>query len=98
MATIWMILLGIGGAIILANVLVCYRVAMSDSFEPHQKYIQFVLIWLFPIVGAAVSYVFTREPKMTIQGYSQNASNSDIGDIGFSDGAGDYFSGEHHGD
>jgi hypothetical protein len=95
---ITIILLGICIAIALANVIVCLRVARSYSFELHQKYVQCVLIWVLPIVGAAVAYVFTREPKMTSRGYPTDNSSYDIGDVGVGNGSGDFLLGEHHGD
>ena len=82
--------------VILANVFVCYRVAVSDSFERQQKIIQCVLIWILPVLGAVVAYVFTREPKMTARGYAQNGSSYGIGDVGDGNGDGDYFGGGHH--
>jgi hypothetical protein len=98
MDTFKTIMLGIGIVAATVNILVCYRVARSDSFEMHQKYIQCVLIWLLPFIGAAVAYVFTREPKMNVHRYSENAPTYGIGDVGFGDGAGDFFSGGFNGD
>ena len=90
------VLLGIGIVVVLANILVSYRVARSNSFEPHQKYIQCALIWLLPVVGAAVAYVFKREPKMSIRGNPAETPSYGLGELSFGDGAGDYFSGGDH--
>ena len=98
MDTIKSILLGTCVAVALANAIVCLRVARSDSFEPHQKYIQCILIWLLPIVGAGIAYVFTREPKMSVRGYPTDSSSYNIGDDGSGNGSGDYLLGEHQGD
>lgn len=98
MGTVRTILFGICGAVALANVIVCLRVARSDSFEPHQKYIQCVLIWLLPIIGAAVAYVFTREPKISVHGHPTDNSSYNIGDVSVGDGSGDFLLGENHGE
>jgi hypothetical protein len=96
MNTVAAILIGCCIAVVLANIVVCFRVAKCDSFEPHQKYIQCILIWLLPIAGAGVAYVFTREPKMSVRGYPAENSSYDIGDVAVGNGSGDYLLGEHH--
>jgi hypothetical protein len=59
---------------------------------------QCILIWLLPIAGAGIAYVFTREPKMSARGYPAENSSYDIGDVAVGNGSGDYLLGEHHGD
>lgn len=97
MDTVAITLICICGAIVLVNGFVSYCVATSDSFDPRQKYIQCALIWLLPIVGATVAYVFTREPKMSgASGYPTDNSLYDNDNVGMDNAAGDYFGGDHH--
>ncbi|HTD06944.1 hypothetical protein [Undibacterium sp.] len=91
------ILLGVFGGVIACNLYACFRVATSDSFERKQKYMQFILIWLVPVVGAAVVYVFTRESKSSdVRRYRSGSALFGVEDI--SNGAGDYFGDGHFGD
>ena len=98
MDTVAAILIGCCIAVVLANIVVCFRVERSDSFQPRQKYIQYILIWLLPIAGAGIAYVFTREPKMSVRGYPADNSSYNIGDVGVGNGSGDYLLGAHQGD
>jgi hypothetical protein len=45
------------------NAYVSYRVAKSTYFTRLQKAVQWLIVWLLPLVGPSVVYVFTREPS-----------------------------------
>ncbi len=54
-------LLILGAAVVLAliNTFVTVTVARSTVYERTQKLFQFLLIWLVPVVGAAISWYVT---------------------------------------
>ena len=78
------------------NGYVTYRVAKSDYFDLRQKYYQYALILLVPVIGAIVCYVFSRDSTEPHGGkypeerpYDFDASGNYIG--------GNSFGGEHGG-
>ena len=56
------ILLSIIATLILGmNIYVTYKVHLSEYYDPAQKYIQYALIWLLPILGSTLCYLFVRD-------------------------------------
>ena len=48
-------------ALAVANLVMSFAIVRSRAFEPIQKLFQCALVWLVPIVGAAVCLYFLRE-------------------------------------
>ena len=89
-ATLFVVLIGL-------NVFVSRLVHKSDCYEPTQKKIQYMLIWLLPLIGSVLCYVFVRE-KMEHPGgtYPLDTSLYDDGIMGMDNSGRDYLGGGHH--
>lgn len=87
-------------ALLLAeNIIVTVRVCKSDYYETRQKYFQYALIWLIPVLGALVCYLFVQDSSGTYSGkYADDNSLYDDGNVGIENADIDYFGGGHHGD
>ncbi|BBB58624.1 hypothetical protein UNDKW_0351 [Undibacterium sp. KW1] len=76
------------------NVYVTYLLARSDFFEPAQKYAQYALIWLLPVIGAILCYLFVQPSLGPPSGQYINRENAPENDfMDFSRSNKDYFSG-----
>ena len=51
----------LGLLIVVINTTVTVAVFRSESYEPMQKRLQFIVIWLLPIAGATFSWYVLRE-------------------------------------
>lgn len=86
-------------AIATANALVTFRILKSDYFEPSQKYTQCALIWLLPVVGAVLCYVFSREPSASRSGsYPEETGRYDGGNSGPGNAGTAFSDAGHHSD
>ena len=86
-------------AIFAQNIFVTRRVRKSDYYELRQKYIQYALIWLLPVLGAALCYLFVRDMSGTYSGkYAKDNSLYDDGNVGIENADIDFFGGGHHSD
>ena len=87
------------GLVLLANVAATYRVMVGEFSERRQKYLQIVVIWLFPCIGAAIVWAVLREPKSRGGGtYPVDASLKSDPNLGFRNSSSDYFRDGHHSD
>ncbi|MFZ6747033.1 hypothetical protein ACO0LC_27715 [Undibacterium sp. JH2W] len=66
------------------NVYVTYLLAKSEFFEPAQKYAQYVLIWLLPVIGVLACYLFVQ-PTLGSSG-SHSFDGEDAAFVSGSDG------------
>ena len=53
--------IGLGLLLVVVNAVVTTAVLRSTSYEPLQKRLQFLFIWLAPIIGAGFSWYVLRE-------------------------------------
>ncbi len=88
MKTVEIILVVAGIVVMLANIIVSYRVAVSDLLEPHQRIVQCAMIWLLPVLGAGLAYAMMQEPKKGSGSYQSDSPNI---------GPGDHFNGDYWG-
>lgn len=85
--------------ILAQNIFVTRRVYKSDYYEPHQKHLQYALIWLLPVLGATLCYLFVRDMSGIYSGkYAEENSLYGDGDVGTGSADIDFFEGGHHGD
>jgi hypothetical protein len=82
------------------NIVASIKVQVSKFYEPSQKAIQHLLIWLVPIVGAILCYGLARQSDGPHSGkYAEDISLYDDGNVGIENADADYFGGgTHHGD
>ena len=59
------------------NLYINFLVVKSDFYEPGQKYAQYALIWLLPVIGAIACYLFVQ-PTLGV-GSSKSAHDEDDG-------------------
>lgn len=48
-------------ALLAANLIVCFRVLRSGSYDVSQKIGQMLMVWGVPILGASVAWYFLKE-------------------------------------
>jgi hypothetical protein len=69
------VFLGIGAVIVAYQIWVTLQLARSSLYEPNQKWLQSVLIWLIPVLGAIVVQVMMwsdgRPPYKPEKGYTE---------------------------
>ncbi|MBC3920433.1 hypothetical protein H8L32_23420 [Undibacterium sp. CY18W] len=76
------------------NIYVTYLLAKSEFFEPVQKYSQYALIWLFPVIGVVVCYLFVQPDLEPPSGRYLNRDEAPEGEfMDFARSNKDYFSG-----
>jgi|GEM_PF-1944985 len=76
------------------NLYVTYLVARSEFFDPVQKYCQYGLIWLLPVIGVVTCYLFVQPSLGPPSGQYVNREEASEGDfMNFSRSNRDYFSG-----
>ncbi len=87
------LLIGTGLLIVLINTVVTIAVVRSTAYERSQKLFQLALIWLLPVVGAALSwYVLREEARSEIRNIAEgNIYIDDTDQVGNHDHSG------HHG-
>ncbi|MES2036850.1 MAG: hypothetical protein V4495_03350 [Pseudomonadota bacterium] len=91
-----LIVISIAIAVVLLamNVYVTYLLVKSEFFEPAQKYAQYALIWLLPVIGAILCYLFVQPSLGSPSGQYVNRENDPESDfMDFSRSNKDYFSG-----
>ncbi|MFZ6654385.1 hypothetical protein [Undibacterium sp. TJN19] len=76
MNTLLMVTVSIASLLLVLNLYVSLLVVKSNFYEPGQKYAQYALIWLLPVIGAIACYVFVR-PTLGASN-SQSAYDEDI--------------------
>ena len=70
-------------ALVLLNVWTTSRIVHSDIVEPSKKVIQILLVWLVPILMAALVLVLNNENRpRNSRLFTKDDSDSDIDDIG----------------
>ena len=96
MNSILMVLVGIG---LVLNVWVTFLAIRSQLFENKQKWLQVLMIWLLPIVGALLVWHFARDtlPRKSTYGLNGHESMND-GDIRLENYSSDIFVGHDGGD
>lgn len=77
---------GLGLLLVVVNTIVTVAVFRSESYAPTQKLLQYFVIWLVPIVGAAFMWYVIREE------FRSEPRNSYRGDNDFDD-----YPNHHHG-
>ena len=63
--------------LILFNIYATYRCFVSDFSDKKQKQLQFIFIWLVPIIGAAL-VVFMSKPMNTDPGYKTSDASDTV--------------------
>jgi len=82
---------------VLANTWVSYVVLSSDKYEPPQKACQCFLIWIIPIFGAILVYLFFRFEGQPDRGeYFTDPNLTGDPVVGNDLGDGDFLIGSHH--
>lgn len=74
------------------NLYISFLVMKSDFYEPAQKYAQYALIWLLPVIGAIACYLFVQ-PGL---GNSSKHTADDYDDVAFVSGDDAYLGPQHH--
>jgi len=74
------------------NLYISFLVMKSDFYEPAQKYAQYALIWLLPVIGAIACYLFVQ-PGL---GSSSKHIADDYDDVAFVSGDDAYLGPQHH--
>jgi hypothetical protein len=76
------------GILFLINILVSFYIAKRDDLERFQIYSQIVIVWLIPLIGAMVLWLFNRShdaPANTIHPEGDNKGHmGGYGDSGSS--------------
>jgi len=76
------------------NIYVTYLLAKSEFFEPVQKYSQYAVIWLLPVIGAVVCYLFVQPTLGPPSGQYLNRDDAPEGEfMDFARSNKDYFGG-----
>ena len=76
------------------NLYVTYLVAKSEFFDPVQKYFQYGLIWLLPVIGVITCYLFVQPSLGQPSGqYVDHREKTEGEFMNFSRSNKDYFSG-----
>ena len=89
------------GLLVVINVVVCIGVARSVHYSRAQKFVQILIVWAVPLLGALFVWSFSREIAVERRpdhypdrlgadggGYSQGSSFGHAGDIGPGEGGG----------
>jgi hypothetical protein len=81
------------------NIVATVKVHASEFYEPSQKVMQYVLIWIIPLLGAILCYGLAQKDDGHHSGkYADNNSFFDGGNFGIENANDDYIGGGHHGD
>jgi len=73
--------------LLLINFIVTYKLLKDDVYEKRQKTIQIFIIWLLPVIGALVVFLFLhRESKNKNNPYGGSKSNDFYESSGYSGG------------
>lgn len=62
--------------LIIANVAVTMSIARTDVYTPNQKLAQLAIVWLLPILGAALIYAVLRSSREHSNSRSQHVSET----------------------
>ncbi len=66
--------------LIILNIFVSYNLLKDDYYEKKQKIIQFLIIWLIPIIGGLIVLFFmNREEKTNRNSLESSNSTSPMG-------------------
>jgi len=79
------------------NIAASIKVHMSPFYEPSQKAMQYLIIWILPLVGAIFCYGLAKQNDGTHSGkYADDTSLYDDGNVGVENADKDYFGGGTH--
>jgi len=99
MDAVHVLVAGLIAGLVGMNIAATLKVHASSFYEKKQKSIQYVLIWLVPILGAILCYGLARQNDGPHRGkYSEDTSLYDDGNVGVENANVDYFGGGHHSD
>ena len=86
--------------LLVMNVVATFKVYVSQFYEPSQKAMQYILIWLIPVLGAILCYGLAKQNDGPHSGkYPEDISLYDDGNVGIENADVDYLGGgTHHGD
>lgn len=94
-----MLVAGLIVGLIGMNIAATLKVHASSFYERNQKSIQYVLIWLVPVLGAILCYGLARQDSgPRIGKYPEDTSLYDDGNVGIENANVDYFGGGNHSD
>lgn len=91
MNTLLIVTICLAGLLLAMNLYISFLVRRSDFYEPSQKYAQYVLIWLLPVIGALACYLFVQP---TLGKSNQSAYDEEAAFVNGNDG----YAGPHHHD
>jgi hypothetical protein len=92
MDTLLLVSVCIVSLLLALNLYISYLVVKSDFYEPAQKYAQYALIWLLPVIGAIACYLFVQ-PTL---GTSSKHAAYDYDDAAFVSAEDGYAGPQHH--
>lgn len=92
MNTLLIVTLCVLSLLLSLNLYISLLVAKSDFYELGQKYAQYALIWLLPVIGAIACYLFVQ-PTL---GTSSKHAAYDYDDAAFVSGGDGYDGPQHH--
>lgn len=81
MNTLLIVTICLTGLLLAMNLYISYLVAKSDFYESTQKYVQYALIWLLPVIGAIACYLFVQPTLGT-----GSSKSTHVEDDGFATG------------
>lgn len=84
MDTLSVVTLCIVSLLLALNLYISFLVMKSDFYEPGQKYAQYALIWLLPVMGAIACYLFVQPTLVT--GSNHSVYEEDIAFVSGEDG------------
>jgi hypothetical protein len=95
----YVLVAGLIAGLIGMNIAATLKVHASSFYEKKQKSIQYVLIWLVPVLGAILCYGLARQNDGPHSGkYPEYTSLYEDGSVGVENANVDYFGGGHHSD
>lgn len=80
--------------IVIANVAATYYIKSAPAYEPSQKKIQLIIVWLVPILGAAFFSYFLWQDRKKYRYQKQVGNNTSITN---QDAVSYYFGANHRG-
>lgn len=72
--------------LLVLNSYISFLVVKSDFYEPAQKYAQYALIWLLPVVGVLLCYMFVRSVSGSSSGNYPDSYSDDVSLVSSNDG------------
>lgn len=75
--------------LLIINFIVTYKLLKDEYYEKRQKTIQLFIIWLLPIIGAVIIYLFLNRKDDTKKNLYGEGANSDYPETSSSSSCGD---------